>query len=540
MNEYNITQIRKDFPILSREVNGKPLVYLDSAATAQKPESVIETIDHYYRDYNANIHRGVHFLSEEATSHFENVRNKVKDFINADTDKEIVFVKGATEGINLVAQTYARTFLKKGDEIVITALEHHANIVPWQMLCEQIGTKLIIAPVNEAGEVLIDRFKDLLNKKTKFVSIAHISNAIGTIIPIKEMISAAHDAGAKVLIDGCQAAPHVKIDVKDLNCDFYTFSGHKLFGPTGTGILYGKLGLLDMMPPYQGGGDMIHEVTFKKTTYADVPHKFEAGTPNIAGIIGLGTAIDYVTNIGIDKIAAYEHELLQHLTARQNDMPDMRVIGLSRAKIPTLSFLIDKTHPNDVGTLLDQLGIAVRTGHHCAMPLMQRYEIPGTVRASFCMYNTKEEIDQLFAGLERVKRILIEPEPVPVSKPVVEPKAVTKPKTKKKTKPGELDVEHVKEKVIEMLRTIYDPEIPVNIYDLGLIYDIIVDDGGHVDIKMTLTTPNCPVAETFPAQVQQQAGMAEGVTAAKVEVVWEPPWSQDSMSEAARLELGMF
>lgn len=531
MMEFDVQKIRSDFPILSREVNGKPLVYLDSAATAQKPLSVIQTLDNFYREYNANVHRGVHYLSEIATSQYENVRHKVKRLINATSEREIVFVRGATEAINLVAQTYGRQFLKKGDEILITTLEHHANIVPWQQLCQQIGAKLKVAPVNEQGEIIIDRFTDLLGKKTKLVAISHISNAIGTISPIKQMITAAHAVGAKVLVDGCQAAAHSKIDVQALNCDFYTFSSHKVFGPTGVGVLYGKLEQLDAMPPYQTGGDMITSVSFKNVEYAAVPHKFEAGTPNIAGTIAFGAAIDYLSHIGIDKIVAYEQHLLQHINDRVKQVPDMRVLSQANARIPLLSFLIDKTHPNDLGSLLDQLGIAVRTGHHCAMPLLQRYEVSGTVRASFCFYNTIEEIDQLFAGIERVKRILIDPEPIAVAAPA--------PTTPMKAPPTHHDGD-LKSQVIDMLRTIFDPEIPINIYDLGLIYEINIDDDNNADIKMTLTTPGCPVAETFPGQVQQAVSMVEGINKSHVELIWDPPWTSERMTEAARLELGMF
>ncbi len=539
MNTFDINRIRKDFPILSREVNGKPLIYLDNAATTQKPLVVIDTINQYYRLDNANVHRGVHYLSEHATEAYEAVRGKVQRFINADSDKEIIFVRGATEGINLVAQSYGRKFLQADDEILITGLEHHANIVPWQLLGEQIGTKLVVAPVNENGEVILDRFKALLTKKTKLVAINHISNVLGTLSPIKEMIKAAHEVGAKVLIDGCQAGAHTKIDVNDLNCDFYTFSAHKMFGPTGIGVLYGKLGLLAMMPPYQGGGDMIHEVTFKKTSFAPVPYKFEAGTPNIADTIGFGAAIDYIEKIGIDKIVAYEHELLTYINKKAKEIKDLRIIGNNSHKISLLSFLIDKTHPNDIGTLLDQLGIAVRTGHHCAMPLMQRYEIPGSVRASFCLYNTKEEVDILFAGIERVKRILIDPEPVAVSNPIEPPKTATKkPAARKRSK--KVAPETLQAEIIERLRTIYDPEIPVNIYDLGLIYKIDVDDAGNAIITMTLTAPGCPVAETFPGEIQASVLALEGVNEAKVELVWEPAWSQEKMTEAARLELGFF
>lgn len=540
---FDVEKIRADFPLLKREINGKPLVYLDSAATSQKPQIVIDTISEFYRLHNANIHRGVHLLSEEATSAYENTRTIAQQFINAASETEIVFVRGATEGINLVAQSYGRSFLTAGDEILITGLEHHANIVPWQLLRDQIGIKLKVAPVNEAGEVILERFYAMLTPRTKIVAISHVSNAIGTINPIVEMVAAAKQAGAVVLVDGCQAAPHLPIDVQRINCDFYTFSGHKIMGPTGIGILYGRAELLNKMPPYQGGGDMIREVRFDKTTYADIPHKFEAGTPNIEGTVGLGAALTYVQKIGLPAIMDYEHELGLYLAQKVAETEDIRVIGQARHKITLLSFLIERTHPNDIGTLLDQLGIAVRTGHHCAMPLMQRFGIPGTVRASFSFYNTKAEIDALFAGIERVKRILVEPKlvTVPVTTLASTAQLAIAPLRQQHVGPMQpVNVEALKNNIITALCTIFDPEIPVNIYDLGLIYDIAVDTRGAVKVNMTLTAPGCPVAHTFPGEVQNKVASVAGVAEAEVELVWEPPWTQDKMSEAARLELGMF
>jgi cysteine desulfurase / selenocysteine lyase len=402
---FNVDALRQDFPILSRAVRGKPLVYLDNAATSQKPTQVIETISRYYNEYNANIHRGVHSLSEEATSAYEAAREKCHSFINTASDKEIIFVKGTTEAINLVANTYGRANIKAGDEIIVSWMEHHSNIVPWQMLCEQNGAVLKVIPINDAGELIMDEYKKLLSSKTKLVAVGHISNALGSINPIKEIIDLAHQHDAVVVIDGAQAAPHTSIDVQALDCDFYAFSSHKLFGPTGIGVLYGKQALLEAMPPYQGGGDMIKMVTFEKTMYNELPHKFEAGTPNIAGVIGLGAAIDYVSEIGLDAIASYEHELLEYATEAALTIDGLRLIGTARNKTSILSFVMDKVHPHDLGTILDHDGIAIRTGHHCAMPVMDRFEIPATARASFAFYNTKHEIDVLIEGIENAKKV---------------------------------------------------------------------------------------------------------------------------------------
>ncbi|MBT7951670.1 MAG: cysteine desulfurase [Gammaproteobacteria bacterium] len=402
---FNVDALRQDFPILSRAVRGKPLVYLDNAATSQKPTQVIETISRYYSEYNSNIHRGVHSLSEEATSAYEAAREKCQSFINASSDKEIIFVKGTTEAINLVANTYGRANIKAGDEIIVSWMEHHSNIVPWQMLCEQNGAVLKVIPINDAGELIMDEYRKLLSSKTKLVAVGHISNALGSINPIKEIIDLAHQHDAVVVIDGAQATPHTSIDVQSLDCDFYAFSSHKLFGPTGVGVLYGKQALLEAMPPYQGGGDMIKMVTFEKTMYNELPHKFEAGTPNIAGVIGLGAAIDYVSEIGLDAIATYEHELLEYATEAALTIDGLRLIGTARNKASILSFVMDKVHPHDLGTILDHNGIAIRTGHHCAMPVMDRFEIPATARASFAFYNTKHEIDVLIEGIENAKKV---------------------------------------------------------------------------------------------------------------------------------------
>jgi cysteine desulfurase/selenocysteine lyase len=402
---FDAERIRQDFPILHQSVHGKPLVYLDNAATSQKPRQVLEALDHYYRFDNANIHRGVHTLSERATAAHEGARDKVQRFLNAADRREIVFVRGATEAINLVAQSYARPRLKPGDEILITEMEHHANIVPWQMVCEQTGASLKVVPIDETGELKIDEFHRLLNARTKLLAVVHVSNALGTINPVKEMVEAAHAQGAAVLLDGAQAVPHVAVDVQALDCEFYVFSGHKLYAPTGVGALYGKAALLEAMPPYQGGGDMIRSVSFSKTEYNALPYKFEAGTPHIAGGIGLGAAIDYVTDIGLGAIAAWEDELLRYGTARALDIPGLRLIGTARHKAGILSFVLKGVHPHDIGTILDHEGVAVRTGHHCAMPVMDHFAVPATARASLAMYNTRDDIDRLIAAILKVKEV---------------------------------------------------------------------------------------------------------------------------------------
>jgi len=402
VNSFNVTRIREDFPILKETVNGKPLVYLDNAATSQKPQAVIDALVNYYMTENSNVHRGVHTLSQKATDAYEGAREKVRQFINAEHDKEIIFVRGTTEGINLVAQTYGRTHIGAGDEIIVTAMEHHSNIVPWQMLCEEKGAHLKVIPINDDGELLLDEYEKLLSPRTKLVSIVHQSNALGTINPVEQVIELAHSRGIPVLLDGAQAVAHVPIDVTSLGCDFYAFSGHKLYGPTGVGVLYGRAELLDAMPPYQGGGEMIRSVSFEKTLYNVIPNKFEAGTQNIAGSIGLGVAIDYVNSVGMNNIAAYENELLAYGTERLSEIEPVRLIGTARHKGSILSFVMDTAHPHDVGTILDAEGIAVRTGHHCAQPLMDRYGVPATIRASLAFYNTKEEIDTLVKGIDRV------------------------------------------------------------------------------------------------------------------------------------------
>jgi cysteine desulfurase / selenocysteine lyase len=402
---FDIQKIRADFPILSQKVNGKPLVYFDNGATSQKPQVVIDAISKYYSEINANIHRGVHTLSQLATDAYEVSRNTIQNHLNAKYNHEIIFTSGTTFGINLVANGFA-SLLKSGDEVMVSALEHHSNIVPWQFLCEKTGAKLVVIPMNEKGELIISEFDKLLSKKTKIVTVNHISNALGTVNPIEYIIKKAHNVGAAVLIDGAQATPHLRPDMQALDCDFYVFSGHKVCGPTGVGILYGKEEWLRKLPPYQGGGEMIAEVTFEKTTYADLPHKFEAGTPNIEGGIVLGTAIDYMSGVGFDNIASYEKELLDYGTKRLLEIDGLTIYGTSENKTSVISFNIEGIHPYDIGTIIDKLGIAVRTGHHCAQPIMNYFNIPGTIRASFAFYNTKEEIDIFVEAVKKAQMML--------------------------------------------------------------------------------------------------------------------------------------
>jgi cysteine desulfurase/selenocysteine lyase len=399
---WNVERVRADFPVLHQTVNGRPLVYLDNGASSQVPQFVIDRGSRYLQEEHSNIHRGVHYLSQRATTAYEGAREKVKRFINARESLECIFVRGATEGINLVMHGYGRKFVGPGDEVVISAMEHHANIVPWQMLCEEKGAKLRVIPMNDAGELLLDEYDALLNERTKIVAFTHVSNALGTVNPVKEMIATAHKYGAPVLIDGAQAAPHIFVDVQDLDCDFYVFSGHKMFAPTGSGVVYGKREWLERMNPFQGGGDMIRTVTFEKTTYAGLPNKLEAGTPAIASQIGLGAAIDYLNSIDREEAIKYEHELLAYATERISSIDGVRIIGTARQKASVLSFLINDIHPHDIGTILDQEGIAIRAGHHCAQPVMQRFNVPATARASFAFYNTKEEVDALAGAIEKV------------------------------------------------------------------------------------------------------------------------------------------
>ena len=405
LSGFDVHAIRSDFPILQQTVHGKPLVYLDNAATSQKPKAVIDAVLHFYTSECSNIHRGVHALSERATKSYEETRAKARRFINAAEEREIIFVRGTTEGINLVAQSYGATHVQPGDEIIISAMEHHSNIVPWQILAEQKGAALRIVPINDNGEFLMDEYRKLLGPRTRLVSIAHVSNSLGTINPVRQIIELAHQWKVPVLIDGAQAVPHMKVDVRELDCEFYAFSSHKMYGPTGTGVLYGKARLLEEMPPYQGGGDMISSVTFEKTIYNKLPYKFEAGTPNIADGIAFGAAIDYLERIGLDNIAAYEHELLEYATQALTRISGVRLIGTAKEKASVVSFVLEGVHPHDVGTILDQQGIAIRTGHHCAQPVMDRFGVPATARASLSFYNTREEIDALADGVRKVSEV---------------------------------------------------------------------------------------------------------------------------------------
>ncbi|MDA1219252.1 MAG: cysteine desulfurase [Chloroflexi bacterium] len=402
---FDVARIREDFPLLKQTVNGKPLVYLDNAATSQKPQSMIDALVRYYTTENSNVHRGVHTLSQLATDDYEAARTKVRKFINAAEDHELIYVRGTTEGINLVAQTFGRQNIGQGDEIIISTMEHHSNIVPWQILCEEKGAQLKVVPINDSGELLIDEYEKLLSPRTKLVSIVHQSNALGTINPMEAIIEMAHSRGVPVLVDGAQSIPHMTIDVQKMGCDFFVFSGHKLFGPTGIGILYGKAEYLNAMPPYQAGGEMIRSVSFEKTTYNVLPHKFEAGTPNIAGAIGLGAAIDYLNDLGMERINTYEKELLDYGTDCLSRIEGLKIIGTAKEKGGILSFVLGDIHPHDIGTILDTQGIAIRTGHHCAQPVMQRFGIPATARASLAFYNTKAEIDSLVEGIDRVLEV---------------------------------------------------------------------------------------------------------------------------------------
>ncbi len=399
---WDVEKIRKDFPVLSQTINGKPLVYLDNGASSQVPQSVIDRTSKYLSEEHSNIHRGVHYLSQHATTAYEAAREKVKRFINAREPKECIFVRGTTEGVNLVAHSYGRKFIGEGDEILVSQMEHHSNIIPWQMIAEEMGAKVVMIPMNERGELIIDEYENLLNERTKMVAIAHVSNSLGTVNPVKEMIATAHKFGVPVCVDAAQSVPHFPVDVQDLDADFFVFSGHKMFGPTGSGVLYGKREWLDQMPPYQTGGGMIRTVTFEKTTFAPIPDKFEAGTPAIAAGIGLGAAIDYINAIDFEAAAAYEHELLEYATERLGGIPEVKIIGTAAEKASVLSFTIEGIHPHDIGTILDQQGIAVRAGHHCAQPVMEFFDVPATARASFAFYNTREEVDKLADAVQKV------------------------------------------------------------------------------------------------------------------------------------------
>ena len=402
---FNVAAIRSDFPILRETIHGKPLVYLDNAASTQKPEVVIDALEHYYSHNNSNVHRGVHTLSMRATKMFEDARESVRDFLNASDTREIIFVRGTTEAVNLVAQSYGRTNVGEGDEVLISEMEHHSNIVPWQLLCMEKGAKLRIIPMNDNGELLIDEYERLLTPKTKIVSVVHVSNSLGTVNPVAEMIKMAHERGIPVMLDGAQAAPHITVDVRELDCDFYAFSSHKIYGPMGTGVLYGKTDLLEAMPPYQSGGDMIKSVTFEKTTYNTLPFKFEAGTPNVGDAVGLGTVIGYLQDIGFPAIASHEQNLVDYATERLLSIDGVRIIGTAAKKLGVISFVIEGIHPHDVGTIVDREGVAIRTGHHCTQPVMQHFGIPATSRASFGIYNTRDDVDALVAALGSVKNV---------------------------------------------------------------------------------------------------------------------------------------
>ena len=401
-SSFDVNSVRNDFPILNQRVNGNPLVYLDNGATSQKPQAVIDAIVEYYTTTNSNVHRGVHTMSQQATDEYEGARSKVREFVNAGSDREIIFTRNTTEGVNLVAHSYGRHNVGPGDDVIVSNMEHHSNIVPWQMLCEEKGANLKVVPIDDSGELMMDEYQKMLSPRTKLVSVTHVSNALGTILPARQIVDMAHSYGTPVLLDGAQAVPHMAVDMQELDCDFYVFSGHKLFGPTGIGILYGKESYLESMPPFLGGGDMIKSVTFERTIYNDLPYKFEGGTPDISGAIGLGAAIDYVNGLGFDKITAHENELLRYGTEALESIAGVRIVGTAVHKAGILSFVMDSAHPHDIGTILDEQGIAIRTGHHCAQPVMHRFQIPATARASLAFYNTKEDIDALVKGIDRV------------------------------------------------------------------------------------------------------------------------------------------
>lgn len=402
---FDVAAVRRDFPLLSPELHGRPFVYLDSANTTQKPEAVIRASDRFYRETNANIHRSTYRLSEAATAAYEGAREKVRKYLNARSSREIVFTRGTTEAINLLATSFGQAFVKAGDEILITGMEHHSNIVPWQLLCERSGAKLRVLPIDDRGDLVLDELDGLLTERTRLLGVVHVSNALGTVNPVKDVIARAHAKGVPVLVDAAQSAPHLGVDVRDLDCDFLAFSGHKVYGPTGIGALYGKESLLAKMPPYQGGGDMIASVTFEKSSWAELPYKFEAGTGNLAGAVALGAALDYVTELGLPRIAAHEHDLVAYATERLSEVPGLRIIGTAREKASVVSFVLEDVHPHDVGTILDQEGVCIRTGHHCAQPVMERYDVPATARASFGLYNTREEVDALESGLRKVLEV---------------------------------------------------------------------------------------------------------------------------------------
>lgn len=402
---FNVERTRQDFPTLAQKIHGRPLAYLDNAATTHKPQAVIDAVAHYYKHDNSNVHRGVHLLSERATAAFEGARETVRQFVHADKSSEIIFTRGTTEAINLVAQSYGGTQFNAGDEIIVSAMEHHSNIVPWQLIAQRTGAKLRVAPIDDTGAIEIEQYNALFNARTRFVALSHVSNALGTINPVRQMIATAHQHDVPVLLDGAQALPHMSVDIKALDCDFYAGSGHKVFGPTGIGFLYGKESLLEAMPPWQGGGDMIRTVSFETTTYAALPQKFEAGTPHIAGAVGLGAALEYVGDLGLDAATAYEHELLTYATAKLQNVDGLRLIGTAEDKAGVLSFVVNNVHPHDLGTIVDQQGVAIRTGHHCAMPVMERFQVPATARASLAFYNTRSEIDALCDALERAKEV---------------------------------------------------------------------------------------------------------------------------------------
>ena len=547
---YDVNRIRADFPILATKVYGKPLVYLDNAASAQKPQAVLDRLNQVYTSQYANVHRGLHYLANEATEGYEGAREKVAAFLNARRKEEIIFTRNATEAINLVAYTFGRERIKEGDEIILSIMEHHSNIVPWHFLRERQGAVIKWAPVDDEGYFLIDEFEKLIGPRTKMVAITHMSNMLGTLVPVKEVTRIAHAHGIPVLVDGAQGAVHADVDVQDIDCDFYALTGHKLYGPTGIGVLYGKYRHLEAMPPFNGGGEMIREVTQDNVTYGDPPYKFEAGTPSIVQAIGLGAALDYVGSVGKARIHAHEAGLVHYAHDRLREINSLRIFGTTKNKGAIVSFEMKGAHPHDVATIIDRSGVAVRAGTHCVMPLLARFGVTASCRASFAMYNTREEIDCLAQALSQSSgyfRMIDEPKTESTSAGVADVVA----EAPLAAGAAQLKIEHgsaipadelarLSDEIVGALKTVYDPEIPADIYELGLIYKVDVDDDRVVKVEMTLTTPNCPSAAELPAMVENAVASVPGVREAKVDIVWDPPWDPSRMSDEARAVLNMW
>ena len=534
---YDVNRIRADFPILATRVYGRPLVYLDNAASAQKPQAVLDRLNQVYTSQYANVHRGLHYLANEATEAYEGARGKVAAFLNAARPEEIIFTRNATEAVNLVAYTFGRERIKAGDEIVLSIMEHHSNIVPWHFLRERQGAVIKWAPVDDEGHFLIDEFEKLIGPRTKMVAITQMSNMLGTLVPVKEVTRIAHAHGVPVLIDGAQAAVHADIDVQDIDCDFYAFTGHKLYGPTGIGVLYGKYAHLTAMPPFNGGGEMIREVFQDRITYGDPPYKFEAGTPSIVQAIGLGAAIDYVGSVGKPRIRNHETGLMRYAHDRLREINRLRIFGTAKDKGPIISFEMKGAHPHDVATIIDRSGVAVRAGTHCVMPLLARFGVTASCRASFAMYNTREEVDCLAQALRKAQEFFSMTDEL--SPDIGGAAAAATTAERPSALPAD-ELARLTDEIVGALKTVYDPEIPADIYELGLIYKVDVEDDRLVKIDMTLTTPNCPSAAELPAMVENAVASVPGVREAKVNIVWDPPWDPSRMSDEARAVLNMW